>query len=318
MENQKQQSEKEQKFVSVVAYVHNIRKELIRFLDVVMGKCETLFAQCELILVDDASTDDSVDLVRSYYQTREEHYIVSLIRMGAYHGLESAMNAGRDMAIGDYVYEFDDLYVDYDPEIIERTYRQSLAGCDIVSAASDARMSLTSRLFYSLYNRASNTRHPLGQETFRLLSRRAINRVKSMGSFIPYRKAVYRNCGLAAETLVYANTAGPGARTLHSHKHERGDLAVDSFIYFTNVMERTALIISGVFLAIALIVVGYVIASYFMDQARVSGWVSLMGFLSLGFMGLFGLLTIVLKYLSVIVGLIFRHQRYLIENVEKL
>ena len=300
--------EREQKFVSVVAYVHNSREELPHFLDTVMGCCQSLFAQCEFILVDDASTDDSAEIIREYMSKRGDDPqapIVSLVRMGAYHGQESAMNAGRDMAIGDYVYEFDDLYVDYDPAVIEEVYRTSLSGYDIVSAASDARMPLTSRVFYGLYNRASDTRHPLGPETFRLLSRRAINRVKSIGSYIPYRKAVYRNCGLSAQTI-------------HSHKRERGGLAVDSFIFFTGVMERVALVISIFFMALALIVVGYVIASYFMDKQLATGWVSMMGFLSLGFMGLFGLLTIVLKYLSVIVGLIFRHQHYLIEDVEKL
>lgn len=319
-QHHEQPRSREQKFISVVAYIHNSRAQLPLFLDTVMGCCSSVFSQCELILVDDASSDGSTAAVHEYYDAKgtDIGYIVSVVRLGAYHGLESAMNAGRDMAIGDYVYEFDDLYVDYDPAIIEEAYRKSLNGCDIVSVASDARTPVTSRLFYHIYNRASGTRHPLGQETFRLLSRRAINRVKSMGSYIPYRKAVYRNCGLSAETLVYQNKEGAGTRTLHSHKHERGGLAVDSFIFFTNVMERVALFISGIFLAIALLVIGYVIYSFFMDQELVSGWVSLMGFLSLGFMGIFGLLTIVLKYLSVIVGLIFRHQRYLIEDVEKI
>lgn len=43
-----------------------------------------------------------------------------------------------------------------------------------------------------------------------------------------------------------------------------------------------------------------------------------MGFMALGFFGVFMLLTIILKYLSVILGLIFKHQRYLIADIEKL
>ena len=306
------------KFVSVVAYVHNGAASVADFVGSVMGRCVSLFTQCELILVDDASTDGSSEAVREYFGRHPADYMVSVIHMGAYHGLESAMNAGRDLAIGDYVYEFDDLLVDYDTGIIEEAYRKCVEGNDIVAVSSNARIPFTSGLFYSIYNRASSTRHPLGPETFRLLSRRDINRVKSMGSYIPYRKAVYMNCGLAAATITYENTAGPGAMSIHSHRTERAGLAADSFIFFTKVMERLAIAISAVFLVIAIFVVGYVIVSYFADNSLASGWVSIMGFLSLGFMGVFALLSIILKYLSVIVNLNFRHQRYMIEDVEKI
>ena len=43
-----------------------------------------------------------------------------------------------------------------------------------------------------------------------------------------------------------------------------------------------------------------------------------MGFLALGFFGVFALLTIILKYLSVLLNLVFRQQRYLISDVEKV
>ncbi len=308
---------KEQKFVSVVAYVRNGAGEITKFLDTVMGECENLFQKCELILVDDCSSDESLDVVHRYYADRVFGYMVSIIKMGMYQGMESAMNAGRDLAIGDYVYEFDDLYVDYPAGMLEKTYRRCLEGNDIVSVGCDAKMRFTSRLFYDIYNKASKTKHKLGQETFRILSRRAINRVKSIGSYIPYRKAVYLNCGLRCDHIVYASTM-PGELTIHSRKDERSLLALDSFIYFTRVMEKISFGIAIAFLLTGVAVLIYVAASYFLDTHLVSGWVSLMGFLSLGFMGIFGLLTIVLKYLSVIINLIFRHQRYLIEDVEKI
>ena len=76
--------------------------------------------------------------------------------------------------------------------------------------------------------------------------------------------------------------------------------------------------ISSVFLVITILVIVYVIVSFFTDSHLVSGWISLMGFLSLGFLGIFSLLTIVMKYLSVIVNLTFRHQHYLVESIEKI
>ena len=43
-----------------------------------------------------------------------------------------------------------------------------------------------------------------------------------------------------------------------------------------------------------------------------------MGFLALGFFGVFALLTIILKYLSVLLNLIFKQQRYLVADIEKV
>lgn len=307
----------EPKFVSVVAYVKNSEEQIAPFLDAVMQTVEREFERCELILVDDASQDHSVEKVHAYYDAHQADYLVSIIRMGAAQGLESSMNAGRDMAIGDYVYEFDDMVVDYDLSLIRQVYDRCVSGADIVSAVSGVRTRMTSRMFYSVFNRFSKTQNRIGQETFRIVSRRAVNRVRSIGSYIPYRKAVYQNCGLKTASIRYQSTDKTG-RTIHSHNDERADLAVDSFIYFTNVMEKTALVISSVFLVITILVIVYVIVSFFTDSHLVSGWISLMGFLSLGFLGIFSLLTIVMKYLSVIVNLTFRHQHYLVESIEKI
>ena len=62
--------------------------------------------------------------------------MVNVVHMSFFQGLESAMNAGRDIAIGDFVYEFDDIFVDYEPELIMEVYREMLCGNDIVAASS--------------------------------------------------------------------------------------------------------------------------------------------------------------------------------------
>lgn len=228
------------------------------------------------------------------------------------------MNAGRDMAIGDFVYEFDDINPDYPARLIREVYDRLLTGYDIVSASCKGKIKFTSRMFYLFYNMTSNSKNRIGQETFRILSRRAINRVMSMGQYIPYRKAVYVNCGLKTDTVYYESEGGIGRNKGKADRNERTSLAIDSFIYFTNVLERLSLLISGAFLLFTLGVVVYIVSSIFSASKPVEGWLSTMGFLSLGFFGVFSLLTIILKYLSVMLSLIFKHQRYLIEGVEKI
>lgn len=125
--------DKEQKFVSVVAYMRNTGDGAAVFLDTVMGACSAMFEKCELVLIDDCSDDGSAEAVREYCRTHSTPYMVSILKTSCPQGLESSMNAGRDIAIGDYVYEFDDMFVDYPADVIEKAYRKCLEGCDIVS-----------------------------------------------------------------------------------------------------------------------------------------------------------------------------------------
>lgn len=311
---------KESKFVSVVVYLHNSGGNIAPFFDRVLGMFQENFEKYEIICVNDASTDDSVERLKEYFKDggRDGGCMINIIHMSYFQGLEASMNAGRDMAIGDFVYEFDDINPDYPAQLIRDVYDRLLSGYDIVSASCKGKIKWTSRMFYLFYNMTSNSRNHIGQETFRILSRRAINRVMSMGQYIPYRKAVYMNCGLKTDTLYYESAGGCGRHKNKTDRNERTSLAIDSFIYFTNVLERISLVISGAFLLFTLGVVVYIVGSIFSASKPVEGWLSTMGFLSLGFFGVFSLLTIILKYLSVMLGLIFKHQRYLIEGVEKV
>ena len=62
----------------------------------------------------------------------------------------------------------------------------------------------------------------------------------------------------------------------------------------------------------------YIISDVVNGTNTVEGWLSTMGFLALGFFGVFALLTIMLKYLSVLLSLIFKQQRYLVADIEKV
>ena len=177
-------------FISFVVYIHNDKDRIEFFLKNTLSVCER-FKQCEVIFVDDCSKDNSLDIIKKYYVDHPADYIVSIIRLGKFHGMETAMNAGRDMSIGDYVYEFDDIYVDYESSVIIDAYNKCLEGNDIVRVATDVPIRFTSKMFYRVFNKTSNLKESIGQESFRLLSRRGINRIISMDVDIPYRKAIY-------------------------------------------------------------------------------------------------------------------------------
>ncbi len=310
--------QKEKKFISLVVYLHNVEDYVKYFLNAVIPVCEEHFQEFEIVCVDDGCSDATIEVLKDYLEENKVRAMVNVIHMSFFHGLESAMNAGRDIAIGDFVFEFDDIFVDYDPDMILKTYEKLMEGNDIVAARSKGKVRFSSRVFYALYNSTSRTKGKIGPETFRVVSRRAINRIKSMGQYIPYRKAVYMNCGLKTATLEYESRDREARVKNKIVTSERTSLALDSFIYFTNVLERVSMILCGVFLIISVGMGVYLIIDAFNGQKLVEGWLSTMGFLALGFFGVFALLTIILKYLSVILNLIFKQQRYLIADIEKV
>lgn len=309
---------KEKKFISLVVYLHDVEEYIKYFMKSIIPVCESNFEQFEIVCVDDGCSDGTVDKLKEYLEENQTAAMVNVIHMSFFQGIESAMNAGRDIAIGDFVYEFDDVFVDYEPELLLRVYEKLLEGSDIVAASSKGKMRLTSKLFYSLYNATSRSKGKIGPETFRIVSRRAINRIKSMGQYIPYRKAVYSNCGLKMSTIHYDSKDVTVRVKNKAVASERTSLALDSFIYFTNVLERASMLLSGFFLIVTVAMGVYIISDLFNDSKPVEGWLSTMGFLALGFFGVFALLTIILKYLSVLLNLVFRQQRYLVAEIEKV
>ncbi len=311
-------NKKEKKFISLVVYLHDVAAYLKYFLDTIIPVCEKHFEQFELVCVDDGCRDGTVEVLKDYVQKRQLRVMVNVVHMSFFQGLESAMNAGRDMAIGDFVYEFDDIFVDYEPEALMEVYERLLEGYDIVAASSKGKLRFTSRVFYALYNNTRKGMGKIGPETFRIVSRRAINRIKSMGQYIPYRKAVYMNCGLKTDTIFYDSKDVNARIKNKTVASERTSLAFDSFIYFTNILERVSAIICCVFLVFTVGMGIYLVFEASNGSKPVEGWLSTMGFLSLGFFGVFALLTIILKYLSVMLNLIFRQQRYLVSDIEKV
>ena len=76
--------------------------------------------------------------------------------------------------------------------------------------------------------------------------------------------------------------------------------------------------VSAVLFGVLLVMFGWIIYSIFSKVRPVEGWMSLMALISFGFFMVSVMLTLILKYLSVILNMSFKRQRYVVEGVEKL
>lgn len=307
---------KEKNFVSAVIYVHNAENRIESFLKTIIGVMENNFEKSEIICVNDYSNDESVSVIKEVSKTAV-HTTVSLLNMSYFHGLETAMNAGVDLSIGDFVFEFDSAVKDFDDAEIMKVYRKSLEGYDIVSASPERREKITSKIFYHIFERFTYISYKMYTERFRILSRRVINRINSMNKSIPYRKAVYANCGLKTLNVRYETISG----ILNSHdnieRRYRIDLAVNTLILFTGVGYGFSVTMTAVMMFVAVFMALYSLVVYLMSTP-VEGWTTTILFMSFAFFGLFGILTIIIKYLQILVDLVFKRKKYSFESIEKL
>ena len=104
---------KEKNFASAVVYCYNDAATIGKFIESLDQTLANNFLKYEIVVVNDASTDDSVAIIKKF-AAHKEGKVITVLNMSHYQGLESAMNAGVNLSIGDFVYEFDSANADFD------------------------------------------------------------------------------------------------------------------------------------------------------------------------------------------------------------
>lgn len=309
---------KEKHFISAVIYVHNDEKRIADFLHMVIDVLEKNFEHSEIICINDNSKDDSLAIIKKNSKLAS-HTSISVINLGYFHGLELAMNAGIDLAIGDFVLEFDTALLDFDKNKVMEVYHKSLEGYDIVSAIPDKKQKKSSKFFYYIFDKFARSANKMYTERFRILSRRAINRVSSMNKTIPYRKVIYACCGLKTQYILY-HVAANDKRKENIEKEEkkyRRRLAVDTLILFTDIGYRFSVLMTTIMMLVTIVMAVYSMVIYLVSTP-IRGWTTTILFMAFAFFGLFGILTVIIKYLQILVDLVFKRKRYNFEEIEKL
>lgn len=306
----------EKNFLSVCVYVHNAERELGEFLMTIINIVESNFENSEIICINDYSDDDSLYKIKKISEKAKKTNI-TLLNMSFFHGIEAAMNAGIDLTIGDFVLEFDSIIMDFDKSLIMNTYYKVMEGIDIVSVSPDGKEKISSGFFYWLFNKFANTNYKFHTERFRIISRRVINRINNMNNTIPFRKVAYANCGLRSLDIKYKIQNKKKISHDKTEKKYRYSLATDTLLLFTEVGYRFSVTMTVGMMFIALFVAIYSVVIYFVSSP-VEGWTTTILFLSVAFLGLFGILSIIIRYIKILVDLALKRKHYTFENIEKL
>lgn len=301
---------KEHNFISAVVYLEDESPQTLNFLRVLDASLEEHFLQYEIIAVCLMGKHGVSGALKEWAEKVSKP--LTMVKMSAGQPHEQCMNAGLDITIGDYVYEFDTAIMSYPKEIIYQAYELAMQGNDIVTVCPKKEKS-SSKLFYSLFNRHSGSAYKLRTNAFTLVSRRTLNRAHAMNENLPYRKATYASCGLKMAELEFTSTIGKQ----DTKSENPTELALDSLILYTNFGYRFSLGFSLLMLFGTVAMLIYTVAIYLIGSP-INGWTTTMLALTAGLTGLFAILTMILKYLSLILKMLFQKQSYLVESIEKL
>lgn len=289
---------KEKNFVSIIVHVKEHGSNLEQFIKSVNTVFQNNFESFEYIVVNNNPNKVSSDLLSNVF-LNDINQVIKVVNLSWFHNIEDAMRSGIELAIGDFIFEFDSVFIDFPLDHILQVYYKSLEGYDAVAAEPKSKNSLKSKPFYNILNKLSNRNVNLTTETFRVVSRRMLNRSSSKESF-RYRKINYHYSGLKTTVLQYP-VDKKNKKEVDFKTGDKVSLAGNILIYYSNIGTKISLWLSLLFFLVSLFVIGFTIFSYITKiQTIQKGWTTMMLFSSISFTGLFAILAVVSKYMEVL------------------
>jgi glycosyltransferase involved in cell wall biosynthesis len=179
--------------LSIVVPVYNEGPNVEALVRGVLPLLERIVASFEVIFVDDGSADDTLVRIHELNRADPRFKAISFSRN---FGKEIAIAAGLDHAQGAAVVIMD-ADLQHPPELIETFVARWREGYAMVygqrtdrQADGPVRRGLT-RVFYRLFATFGETPLPEGAGDFRLLDRRAVEALRSMGERARFSKGLY-------------------------------------------------------------------------------------------------------------------------------
>lgn len=227
--------------VSVVVPVYNEAEVLAdtwsRLDSILAGTGHTY----EIVFVDDGSTDDTADLLEELHHGSPQVVVVQLSRN---FGKEYALTAGLEHARGEAVVMIDADLQD-PPELIPSMLEEWRKGYDVVTMRRSSRKGdsvlkrSTAWLFYRLLNRISDLPIPPDTGDFRLLSRPAVDAVRSLPERVRYMKGLFAWIGFRQKEMSYERASRAAGSTKWGYLRLMR-LALDGITAFSTLPLRLA------------------------------------------------------------------------------
>ncbi len=236
----------------------------------------------ELVLVDDGSSDGTLEQFRLLHDSPPEGLVVRWTSFSRNFGKEAGILAGLRMAHGDFVTTMDADMQD-PPSMLPKMYAilKEQERYDCVAMRRTTRdgeppvRSFFSRMFYRIINKISDTEFVDGARDFRLMRRRMVDAVLSLGEYNRFSKGIFSWVGFETFWLECDNVE----RVAGSTKWSFWGLAkysLDGIVGFSTAPLAFASVLGAVFSVVALVFLLVVVIRALFFGDPVAGWPSMM------------------------------------------
>jgi glycosyltransferase involved in cell wall biosynthesis len=272
--------------LSVVAPCYNEEETLPAFVERMVAACRQVAGEAfELLLVNDGSRDATWPLIQRF---AEETPGVVGVNLARNYGHQLAVTAGLKLARGERV-----LVIDADlqdpPELLAELSGRMDQGYDVVYAqrrkrAKESAFKLfTADLFYRLLGGMSEVPIPRNVGDFRLMSRRAVDRLNAMPEQDRFLRGMVAWMGGRQTEVLYDRDPRHAGETGYTLR-KMIKLATAGITSFSTVPLKLAVVLAAAGAAIAFGLLVYVLIGFFTGHVA-RGWTSLammMVFFSVG------------------------------------
>jgi polyisoprenyl-phosphate glycosyltransferase len=193
--------------LSLVVPVFNEEESIEIFLETVQRLFKDQSStRLEIIIINDGSTDSTLDILTKAQRSTPNLRIVDLSRN---FGKEAALTAGLEMANGHVIVPID-VDLQDPPELIFKMIEKWKEGFEVVLArrtdrSTDHWAKRESALwFYRIYNKIADTKMPANVGDFRLMDRRVVDAIKLMPESRRFMKGLFAWVGFRTTHIDYS------------------------------------------------------------------------------------------------------------------
>lgn len=261
--------------LSIIATMYFSARYVEKFLARISETAKQITSDFEIILVDDGSPDESLEIAKKLCQGYDN---LKVIELSKNHGHHRAMMIGLEQSTGDFVY-LTDIDLEEPPEILSLFWNAHkknpeidvIYGTEPKKERPFVRKQLSS-FFYSFFNMLSTIKISDRELLSRLMNRNFVNnllRYREQSLFLP---AVWTDAGFN-QLSIEASKTFDGFTTYSLRK--RITLAVDALTSFS-AKPLVYVFYSGISISLlAMLTIVYLIIQKFLLGTPLLGWTSL-------------------------------------------
>lgn len=303
--------------ISVIVPIYNEERTLVELYRRLSVALRDEPGDYEILLVNDGSHDGSLRIMT---ELRRDDARVRVLSLSRNFGHQIAITAGLDHAGGDALVIIDGDLQD-PPEVVPELLQKWREGFDVVYGVRAERAGeswfkkTTAMAFYRLFSRLTQLDVPLDTGDFRVLSRRAADRLRELREANRYVRGLTSWIGLRQTGVPYRRDQRYAGDTKFSLRKMIG-LGLDGITSFSSAPLRISTYVG---ILIALGCVAYMAVALYqrvVSHTTVRGWASTMVVVLLLFAIQFIILGVYGEYIARIYTEVKRRPLYVLDEVE--